>query len=74
MLRGAIHSAILKKLTDPEQFDSVDNFSFMKFLRNKKVRDIIINHTVNANPSKNEARLRHDLEFIFLNCDKDQFF
>jgi indole-3-glycerol phosphate synthase len=74
VLRGVIHSAILNKLTDAQYFDSVDNFSFMKFMRNKKVRGHVINDIVRKNPSKNEARQRTDLEYIMTNCEKNQFF
>jgi len=69
-----IHTAILAKLTDPQYFDLVDNFSFMKFMKQKKVRDHVINEIVKKNPSKNEARQRADLDYIITNCEKDQFF
>jgi len=46
----------------------------MKFMKQKKVRDHVINEIVKKNPSKNEARQRADLDYIITNCEKDQFF
>lgn len=65
---------MLSKLTDAQYFDSVDNFTFMKFMRQKKVRDHLITQIVRNHPQENEARQRTDLDFVIRNCEKNQFF